>query len=367
MGAPYGPHYGSGDNVSDYVLYDPWLKTPFVPPLVHDVAITQVVPSSTSIIVGTTINIKVNTKNEGTAYENFTVTLSYDGTNIGTADITDLAPSKEKLLTFNWDTTGVTPNQDYTITATASTVPGETDFADNVKTTTVWIGTPPTIKVEPPSYTAKFINETFSVNITMNDLNIGWKAVAVQVGIPYNTSLVKLVSVVEGPFLKKYGDTFFLTSVGRHYIYGDHVLVGIILLPNATGQWSTFPSGSGVLATITFKVISQLRGYDKYQGYITPIPEFNFTLHLTKIMSPGWIKVPHNVESGHCEILPTNIADINYDGTVDIADIYSIALGFGESPSRPRWDPELDVNHDDIIDIEDIYIAALNYGWTQDC
>jgi hypothetical protein len=84
-------------------------------------------------------------------------------------------------------------------------------------------------------------------------------------------------------------------------------------------------------------------------------------------MSPEWGKVPHNVESGHCEILPTNIADINYDGIVDIADIYSIALGFGESPSRPRWDPELDINHDDIIDIEDIYIAALNYGWTQDC
>lgn len=36
MGKPYGPHYGLGDNVSDYVLYYPWL------PVVHDVAVIDI-------------------------------------------------------------------------------------------------------------------------------------------------------------------------------------------------------------------------------------------------------------------------------------------------------------------------------------
>jgi parallel beta-helix repeat protein len=33
LGNPYGPHLGSGDSVTDYVLYDPWLLTSWPPPV----------------------------------------------------------------------------------------------------------------------------------------------------------------------------------------------------------------------------------------------------------------------------------------------------------------------------------------------
>lgn len=33
LGNPYGPHFGSGDSVSDYVLYDPWLTASWPPPV----------------------------------------------------------------------------------------------------------------------------------------------------------------------------------------------------------------------------------------------------------------------------------------------------------------------------------------------
>jgi len=107
-----------------------------MPPLVHDVAITEVVPSAIRVVVGTTIHIEVTAKNEGIAYENLTVTLYYDSNIIGTQAITDLTPGATKLLTFNWDTTGTTPGTDYTITAVASTVQGETNTADNTKSAT---------------------------------------------------------------------------------------------------------------------------------------------------------------------------------------------------------------------------------------
>jgi len=258
MGEPYGPHYGLGDRVSDYVLYDPWLE-------------------------------------------------------------------------YSWP------------------------------------APPPTLKVEPSNCTAKFLNQTFSINVTINNLSVGWKVVAVQFGLTYNATMLEVVNVSEGPFLKEAGDTSFVYIVDHHYLYGDYVLVRIMLQPNATGQWNTFPSGSGVLATITFRVISQVRGFDQRLGYITSIPSCNLTLVETTIISANDYEVAHYTEIGRCNILPTNIADINYDGIVDFKDLYAIAIGFGATPARPEWDPNLDLNNDGVIDIKDLYLVAMNYGWTQDC
>ena len=257
-GEPYGPHYGLGDCVSDYVLYDPWLE-------------------------------------------------------------------------YSWP------------------------------------APPPTMKVEPSVYTAKFINETFSINITINNLSIGWKAVTLQFGVTYNSTMLEVVSVTEGSFLQQFGDTSFVYAVDYHHLYGDYVFVEFKILPNATGQWNVFANGSGVLATITFKVIHQVRGYDRRLGYVVPIPGCNFTLVETKIISADNYEVGHYTEDGYCEVLPTNIADINYDGMVDLVDFYAIASSFGETPDRPGWNPNLDINKDGVIDLADVYIAALNFGWEQHC
>ncbi len=54
--------------------------------------------------------------------------------------------------------------------------------------------------------------------------------------------------------------------------------------------------------------------------------------------------------------------DVNFDGIVDIEDIYKAALSYGAMP--PNWDIEADMNTDGIVDIEDIYAIALNYGRT---
>jgi peptide/nickel transport system substrate-binding protein len=54
--------------------------------------------------------------------------------------------------------------------------------------------------------------------------------------------------------------------------------------------------------------------------------------------------------------------DINNDGIVDIADIYTAALAYGSTPGTDRWNPDCDINGDLIIDIEDIYNIALAFG-----
>jgi hypothetical protein len=355
---------GTGDKVSDDVNFSPWLFTKKVPPLVHDVAIISIVPSATRIIVGTTIQIDVTAKNEGTAYENFTVTLKYDGTTIGTADIRDLAPGATKPLTFSWDTTGVTPYGNYTIKAEASTIPGETDVTDNVKTAKVRLGMAPTLKVEPPVYNAQMLNKTFSINITISDLGQYWRVFIIQFRLCYNEKLLEVVNVEEGPFMKdprwNLHGTFFYYFIESVLPAGPSVVVGMMLYPNDTGELEVFPSGGGVLATITFKAIYQERGLEK------PPLTCGLTLTDTMILDDEipLYEIPHNIQQGLYKIYPTHIGDFNQDGKVDMKDIGRVARAFGESPGRPRWDPVCDTNHDLKIDMKDVAITARGFGWT---
>lgn len=99
--------------------------------LVHDVAVTNVVPSPSSVAVGGTVSINVTVSNMGNASESFDVTLSHGSSVIGTQAVTNLLPGASKVLTFSWDTKDVAVG-DYTLTATASTISGETKTSDNV-------------------------------------------------------------------------------------------------------------------------------------------------------------------------------------------------------------------------------------------
>jgi len=96
----------------------------------HDVAVKSVIASPTVVQAGETVNVQAVAKNEGIETETFNVTAYVNDTAIGTQTVNSLAPGAETTLTFNWDTTGAAGGN-YTIKAVASTVPGETDTADN--------------------------------------------------------------------------------------------------------------------------------------------------------------------------------------------------------------------------------------------
>lgn len=108
------------------------LKLAAPPPTVHDVAIINVVPSATLAHKGYSRNVSVEVRNEGTASETFSVTAYYGPNSIGTQPLT-LAASATTTLVFTWDTTNDAYGS-YTISANASSVPGETDLADNSRT-----------------------------------------------------------------------------------------------------------------------------------------------------------------------------------------------------------------------------------------
>jgi hypothetical protein len=95
----------------------------------HDVAITNTKTSKT-IAADTIVYINITVENQGRTAESFSITTYYNSNQIETKTVTDLQSGSSIVVTFAWDTTPV-PKGNYTISAVASLVPGETETEDN--------------------------------------------------------------------------------------------------------------------------------------------------------------------------------------------------------------------------------------------
>ena len=123
----------------------------FVQTVIHDVAVLSITPSAISVNQSQILPVGVVVKNEGAATENFTLALYYDNTLIGSQTILPLAPGAYQTVLFSWNTTGV-PGGLFTLKATASTVWGEIDVADNTLVSgPVEVKIPPSTAPTPPS------------------------------------------------------------------------------------------------------------------------------------------------------------------------------------------------------------------------
>jgi len=106
------------------------------------------------------------------------------------------------------------------------------------------------------------IGQEFNVTVSLKDLDSHWYLIAIQFRLSYPADLIEPVAVYEGPFLPGFAaqqpgslGTFFISYFESDGFYGPHVLVGEIIYPDENGVWhEPWPEGSGVIATITFKV-----------------------------------------------------------------------------------------------------------------
>lgn len=95
----------------------------------YDVAVTNVASEQTVVQSGSTIRINVTVENHGSFEETFNVILQANGTSVQVLPATIMNGSS-LTMTFNWDTTEY-PLGNYTLTAHADPLPGETDTANN--------------------------------------------------------------------------------------------------------------------------------------------------------------------------------------------------------------------------------------------
>jgi outer membrane protein assembly factor BamB len=96
---------------------------------VHDIKVADVKPGKTVIGQNFTARIYVNITNEGGYKESFNVTVSANSSIIG-AETIELMSGSSANMTFIWNTSGFAKGN-YTISASATAVWGETDTADN--------------------------------------------------------------------------------------------------------------------------------------------------------------------------------------------------------------------------------------------
>jgi hypothetical protein len=202
----------------------------------------------------------------------------------------------------------------------------------------------------------------FTVNVDVKDLLLSEKFVGCEFHIAFDTDRLDIISGAPGPLVAD-SPNGVLIIIQEHEGF-DEAVVGLLLLPNASGQWSWFPSGSGTLLTLTFR-----RHYSTLP-YEEPF-SCEFALFNVIIIDNQNHKFSHALTTQYMKtfykVVPTHLADVNYDGYVGIDDIFTVASAFGSEPGRPRWNADFDFNKDDYVGIDDIFFVASNFGWEIDC
>lgn len=103
---------------------------------------------------------------------------------------------------------------------------------------------PATTMAMDPNVSGKAPNELLSINVTVFEVS---ELYTWQFNVTFDQSLLEVLSVVEGPFLKQAGNTLFPAPAWDNS--AGFVQAGCARFPYDAGA-----SGSGVLATVTFKV-----------------------------------------------------------------------------------------------------------------
>ncbi len=225
-------------------------------PETHDIAVVSVKPSLTRVAAGELVHITVVTKNEGTTTETFNVTAHYDNATIGELPVTDLAPGNRTILIFAWNTTGV-PVGTYNIKATASSVLGETDIADNVlisdDTVTIM---PLYIAVVPQSVLDLNLTPGKSFTVSIYTNYNGSDIWGYEFTLTYNPLVLHGVEVINGDLITE-GEVTFTEGKFNN-------TEGTLSLPGALAlDTTTFPpvpvasTGPGVLANVTFTIVGK--------------------------------------------------------------------------------------------------------------
>ncbi len=102
--------------------------THFIPS--HNIAVTSVSTDKNTVQPGAYVTVYANVSNLGNYIESFNVTAYYGSKSIGMVNIINLTSLETRIISFQWDTTGVTLGN-YSVSVKADTVNLEVATADN--------------------------------------------------------------------------------------------------------------------------------------------------------------------------------------------------------------------------------------------
>ena len=175
------------------------------------------------------------------------------------------------------------------------------------------------------------IGQLFNVTVSINDLSEFLNMIGLQFRLKYPAALIEPVAVFEGPFLPYYSSqqpgsigTFFISFFEPNGLYGPHVLVGNMILPDEFGVWhDPQPKGTGVIATITFKVIYQSFGDPDLSGPLQIVEQM--AIGLDNLVDQNIVDVPMLPPVNGMYTITTNLPGRNLD-------LYGGAVNSGYGP-----------------------------------
>ena len=292
---------------------------PAGPAQTHDIAATNVAPSSTSVIENASLNINVTVANNGDFTETFDAGVKANGTNVAlNQTVTNLASHTNTTLTFVWNTTTFVVGS-YSIVAIAGPVAGETNTADNSRSggivQIVVPGADHDVVVTGVAPINTAIGQRFTLNVSVTVANNGLFTETFDVAIYANGTQAAPSQTVTNLNAGQNATLVFQWNTTRWIINNSIVEIGNYTL-SATA---------------------------------TPVPGEPNTANNTLIF--GNINV----------MLP---GDANGDGRTNMRDIvyFRDSGAFNAYPGMTRYNPQMDIDASGRIDTRDMLIIAINFG-----
>jgi len=269
----------------------------------HDVAVSAVNVSPLTVLPGDIVYIDVTVQNKGGYTEIFNVTVYANSAVVGVQTVS-LDATVSTILHFSWNTGGMGKG-DYTISASASVVPGEVNTADNSfvaaePVTILTLGHDVAVVGVFPSKTV--VGEGYPMNITVKVKDYG-----------------------------TYNEVFNVT------VYA-----------NKTAIWTreiSLTSGTSAALTFTWNATGFAYGNYTISAYASPVQ--------------GEKDISDNLMSRTVTL--TIPGDINGDGSVNLQDLVFLAKAYGSSLGTARWNANADINGNLKVDLPDLVILAKNY------
>jgi len=278
----------------------------------HDVAVTAVDVSPLTVLPGDTVYINVTVQNRGGYAESFNVTVYANSAVVGVQSVS-LDVDVSTVLHFSWNTSGLGKG-DYTVSASASVVPGEVYTADNSfvaaePVTILFQGHDVAVTGVFPSKTV--VGEGYPMNITVKVKDYGTFNEVFNVTVYANTTAIETREI-------------------------------------------SLISGASAALTFTWDTSGFVKGNYTLNAYAWPVQGE------THIADNTWT-------DGF--IIVAMIGDISGpagwpDGKVDVRDVAKVAKLFGVNYPDPKYDANCDIIYDLKIDVKDISTVARRYGQT---
>lgn len=238
----------------------------------------------------------------------------------------------------------------------------------NATTTALYLH-PATVITDPPAIFTLDLKVDNVVNLRAWDIVIRW-----------DPDIIRLQSIVEGPFLGTSGQpTEFLHSL---YLEYELSAAGLIVTPGVG------VTGSGVLATLTFKCIDtgdpfdvifmESKLIDKNDNYIghtatgsriiTQSPVVKFARKVLTDVSGQRVNdqdpapgdtVRFDARASYAQ--PKLVADIDRSGRVDSGDLGALGFAWFKVPGMPGWSWDADIDMSGRVDSGDLGLLGQNW------